>query len=62
MPAYVSEAIEAGLVSPPPDEENLNLRYSFRILVPIILLVSDLALSLQSDLITDMSIALLSIL
>ena len=62
MPAYVSEAIEAGLVSPPPGEENLNLRYSFRILVPIILLVSDLALSLQSDLITDMSIALLSIL
>ena len=62
MPAYVTEAIEAGLVSPPPGEENLNLRYSFRILVPIILLVSDLALSLQSDLITDMSIALLSIL
>jgi len=38
QPSYISEAIEAGLVSPPPGEENLNLRYSFRILVPIILL------------------------
>ena len=62
MPAYVTEAIEAGLVSPPPGEENLNLRYSFRILVPITLLVSGLAVSLQSDLVTDMSIVLSSIL
>ncbi|WZN63395.1 guanylate cyclase [Chloropicon roscoffensis] len=38
MPAYVSEAIEAGLVSPPPDEENLNLRNIFRITAPIVLL------------------------
>ena len=60
MPAYVSEAIEAGLVSPPPDEENLG--YSFRVLAPIILLVSSLALSFQSDLVTDMYIALSSIL
>ena len=62
MPAYVSEAIEAGLVSPPPDEENLILRYTFRITTPIVLLVSGLALSLLCDRITDMSIALLSIL
>ena len=60
MPAYVSEAIEAGLLSPPPDEE--NLKYTLSITAPIILLVSGLALSLQSDLVTDMSIALLSIL
>ena len=44
MPAYISEAIEAGLVSPPPDEENLNLRNIFRITAPIVLLVSGLAL------------------
>ena len=56
MPAYISEAIEAGLVSPPPDEED---SYTFVVTSPIILLVSGLALSLQSDLITDMSIALL---
>ena len=62
MPAYVSEAIEAGLVSPPPDEENLNLRYTFRITTPIVLLVSGLALSLQSDRITNMSNVLSSIL
>ena len=59
MPAYVSEAIEAGLVSPPPDEENLNLRYTLRIMTPIVLLVSGLALSLQSNLVTEMSIGLL---
>ena len=62
MPAYVSEAIEAGLVSPPPDEENLNLRLILRITTPMVLLVSGLALSLQSDLVTDMSIVLSSIL
>ena len=61
MPAYVTEAIEAGLVSPPPDEENLILRYTFRITTPIVLLVSGLALSLQSDLVTDMSNVLSSI-
>ena len=59
MPAYISEAIEAGLVSPPPDGDRLN---TLRIMSPITLLVSGLALSLQSDLVTDMSIALLSIL
>ena len=60
MPASISEAIEAGLLSPKPDEE--NLKYTLSITAPIILLVSGLALSLQSDLVTDMSIALLSIL
>ena len=60
MPAYISEAIESGLLSPKPDEE--NIRYTFGMTSPIILLVSDLDLSLQSDQITDMSIALLSIL
>ena len=59
MPAYISEAIEAGLVSPPPDEGSIN---TLRIMSPITLLVSGLALSLQSDLVTDMSIVLSSIL
>ena len=62
MPAYVSEAIEAGLVSPPPDEEAVRKIFTFRITAPIVLLVSGLALSLQSDLVTDMSIVLSSIL
>ena len=62
MPAYVSEAIEAGLLSPPPDEEVQRKIYTFVVTSPIILLVSGLALSLQSDLVTDMSIALSSIL
>ena len=62
MPAYVSEAIEAGLLSPPPDEEVQRKIYTFVVTSPIILLVSGLALSLQSDLVTDMYIALSSIL
>ena len=66
MPASISEAIEAGLLSPPPDAPPDAGKYEemdiFRIVSPIILLVSDLDLSLQSDQITDMSIALLSIL
>ena len=60
MPAYISEAIETGLLSPKPDGE--NLRYTFGITSPIILLVSGLVFSLQSDLVTDMSIVLSSIL
>ena len=60
MPAYISEAIETGLLSPKPDEE--NLRYTFGMTSPIILLVSGLVVSLRSDLVTDMSIALSSIL
>ena len=59
MPASISEAIEAGLLSPPPDEEVQRKIYTFVVTSPIILLVSGLALSLQSDLVTDMSIALL---
>ena len=66
MPEYVYAAVEAGLLSPPPDAppdaENLEEMDTFRIVSPILLLVSSLALSLQSDEITDMSIALLSIL
>ena len=66
MPEYVYAAVEAGLLSPPPDAppdaENLEEMDTFRIVSPILLLVSSLALSLQSDQITDMSIALLSIL
>ena len=58
MPAYVSEAIEAGLVSPPPDEEAVRKIYTFVVTSPIILLVSGLALSLQSDIVTDMCIVL----
>ena len=60
MPAYISEAIEAGLLSPPPDDG--SIQNTLRIMSPITLLVSGLALSLQSVLVTDMSIALLSIL
>ena len=60
MPAYISEAIETGLLSPKPDEE--NLRYTFGMTSPIILLVSGLVVSLRSDLVTDMSIVLSSIL
>ena len=59
MPAYISEAIEADLLSPPPDGDRMN---TLRIMSPITLLVSGLALSLQSDLVTDMSIVLSSIL
>ena len=66
MPEYVNAAVEAGLLNPPPDAppdaENLKEMDTFRIVSPILLLVSSLALSLQSDKITDMSIALLSIL
>ena len=67
MPAYYSEAIEAGFVeagfpSPPIDDESLRKMYTFGVTVPIVLLVSGLALSLQSDLVTDMYIALSSIL
>ena len=62
MPAYVSEPIEAGLVSPPPDEEAVRKIYTFVVTSPIILLVSGLALSLQSDIVTDMSNVLSSIL
>ena len=62
MPAYVSEAIEAGLVSPGPDEEAVRKIYTFVVTSPIILLVSGLALSLQSDLVTDMPNVLSSIL
>ena len=62
MPASISEAIEAGLLSPPPDEESYRKVYTFAVTSPIILLVSGLALSLQSDLVTDMSIVLSSIL
>ena len=61
MPAYVSEAIEAGLVSPPTEEEIIRVMTCY-MTAPIILLVSGLALSLQSDLVTDMSIVLSSIL
>ena len=62
MPASISEAIEAGLVSPPPDEEAVRKIFTFRITTPIVLLVSGLALGLQSDLVTDMCIVLSSIL
>ena len=62
MPAYMSEPIKAGLLSLPPDEEVVRKSYTFVVTSPIILLVSGLALSLQSDLVTDMSIALSSIL
>ena len=66
VPEYVYAAVEAGLLSPPPDAPPDAGKYEemdiFRIVSPIILLVSDLDLSLQSDQITDMSIALLSIL
>ena len=62
MPAYVSEAIEAGLVSPGPDEEAVRMISTCFVILPITLLVSSHALSLQSDLVTDMSIVLSSIL
>ena len=58
MPAYVSEAIEAGLPSFSISEARGRLMITFSFIAPIILLVSSLALSLQSDLVTDMSIAL----
>ena len=58
MPAYMSEPIKAGLLSLPPDEEVVRKSYTFVVTSPIILLVSGLALSLQSELITDKSIAL----
>ena len=61
MPAYVSEAIEAGLLSPPPDEEGFREIYTFIVTSPITLL-GGLALGLQSDLVTDMCIVLSSIL
>ena len=66
MPEYVNAAVEAGLLNPPPDAppdaENLEEMDTFRIVSPILLLVSSLALSLQSDRITDMSNVLSSIL
>ena len=62
MPAYFSAADEAGFPTPPPDEENLRKLYTIGMTVPITLLVSGLALSLQSDLVTDVSIVLSSIL
>ena len=62
MPAYISEAIETGLLSPKPDEEAVRKIYTFVVTSPIILLVSGLVISLRSDLVTDMSIALSSIL
>ena len=58
MPAYYSEAIEAGLPSYPISEESGRLMITFPFIAPIILVVSSLALSLQSNLVTDMSIAL----
>ena len=62
MPAYMSEPIKAGLLSLPPDEEVVRKSYTFVVTSPIILLVSGLAVSFQSDLVTDMSIVLSSIL
>ena len=66
MSEYVNDAVEAGLLSPPPDAPpdagNLEEMCIFRFVSPIILLVSSLALSLQSDRITDMSNVLSSIL
>ncbi|WZN62377.1 guanylate cyclase [Chloropicon roscoffensis] len=38
MPASISEAIEAGLLSPPPDEESYRKVYTFVVTSPIILL------------------------
>ena len=62
MPAYFSAADEAGFPSPPPDEESLRKIYTIGMTAPITLLVSGLAVSLQSDLVTDIYIALSSIL
>ena len=62
MPASISEAIETGLLSPPPDEEAVRKISTCFVTLPITLLVSSHALSLQSDLVTDMSIVLSSIL
>ena len=62
MPEYVYAAVEAGLLSPPPDEEGFREIYTFIVTSPITLLVSGLALGLQSDLVTDMCIVLSSIL
>ena len=58
MPAYYSEAIEAGLPSYPITEESGRVINTFGFIFPIILVVSSLALSLQSNLVTNMSIAL----
>ena len=58
MPAYYSEAIEAGLPSFSISEERGRLMITFNFIAPIILVVSSLALCLQSNLVTDMSIAL----
>ena len=62
VPEYVYAAVEAGLLSPPPDEEGFREIYTFIVTSPITLLVSGLALGLQSDLVTDMCIVLSSIL
>ena len=62
MPASISEAIETGLLSPPPDEEVYRKIFTCFVTLPITWLVSSHALSLQSDLVTDMSIVLSSIL
>ena len=62
MPASISEAIETGLLSPPPDEEVYRKIFTCLVTSPITLLVSGHALSLQSDLVTDISIVLSSIL
>ena len=62
VPASISEAIETGLLSPPPDDEGYRKIFTCLVTSPITLLVSGLALSLQSDLVTDVSIVLSSIL
>merc|ERR1711907_369346 len=53
QPAYVSEAIEAGLLNPKPDEE--NLRYTLSITVPIILLCVLVVCVLVVSVIVDIS-------
>ena len=58
--AYIFSAFAAGF--PPLDEESYREIFTFRLTVPITVLVSGLALSLRSDLITDIYIALSSIL